>query len=184
MSHHHRFPDPPPSQQPWNAAPRSQGTAPQAWDQSWGTPQAWDEAWDSAPQAAPEPAHRYDDPYSSHDDMHRLRRGYQKLRRVSTFTALGYFVLFLLLSGYAPETMAGEVSGGLTTGVLLGLLTLPVTLAAIAAYERIARQRVDPLAATIRERTDHAAGAAAPQQEHPSRSAHAGWQYPAGGAHA
>ncbi|MFF3687391.1 DUF485 domain-containing protein [Streptomyces sp. NPDC002187] len=184
MSYHHRFPDPPPSQQPWSAAPQYGGTAPQAWDQSWGTPQAWDETWDTAPQAEPEPDRHYGDPYSSRDDMHQLRRGYQKLRRVSTFTALGYFVAFLFLSGYAPGTMTGEVSGGLTTGVLLGLLTLPVTLAAIAAYERIARHRVDPLAATIRERAEYAAQAAAPRQERPSRTAQSGWQYGAGGAHA
>ncbi|MFD5423884.1 DUF485 domain-containing protein [Streptomyces sp. NPDC127084] len=89
-----------------------------------------------------------------------LRASYRRLRRVATFTALGYFVFFLFLSGYAPGLMSGEVSGGLTTGLLLGFLQLPVTLVAIAAYERIARHRVDPLAAAIRDRAAQAAGGA------------------------
>ncbi|MFD7611098.1 DUF485 domain-containing protein [Streptomyces sp. NPDC059828] len=92
-----------------------------------------------------------------HRELPGLRASYRRLRRVATFTALGYFVLFLFLSAYAPGLMSGDVSGGLTTGLLLGLLQLPVTLAAIAAYERIARQRVDPLAASIRNQAEQTA---------------------------
>ncbi|MEU2155699.1 DUF485 domain-containing protein [Streptomyces sp. NPDC019396] len=92
-----------------------------------------------------------------HRELPGLRASYRRLRRVATFTALGYFVLFLFLSGYAPGLMSGEVSGGLTIGLLLGLLQLPVTLAAIAAYEQIARRRVDPLAAGIRNQAEQTA---------------------------
>ncbi|MEV4945753.1 DUF485 domain-containing protein [Streptomyces sp. NPDC053755] len=118
------------------------------------------------------------------DDLHRLGSAYRRLRRVATFTALGYFVVFLLLSGYAPSLMTGTLAGGLTTGLVLGLLQLPVALAAIALYERIARKSVDPLAAAIRERAEQAAAAAGPGQERQSRSGRPAWQQPSGGARA
>ncbi|WP_329229709.1 DUF485 domain-containing protein [Streptomyces sp. NBC_01460] len=95
--------------------------------------------------SAPAPGH--------HSDLRRLRTAYRRLRRVSTLTALGYFTLFLLLSGYAPALMTRPVGdGGLTTGLLLGLCQLPVTLAAVAVYEWTAHRTVDPLSAGLRDR--------------------------------
>ncbi len=39
------------------------------------------------------------------------RRAYRKQRRTATLTALGYFVLFLTLSAFAPSFMTGTVTG-------------------------------------------------------------------------
>ncbi|WP_063886484.1 DUF485 domain-containing protein [Streptomyces aureus] len=144
-------------------------------------PQGWDSAqqpWDASPQ--PQPLAGTDD----RDDLHRLGSAYRRLRRVATFTALGYFVIFLFLSGYAPSMMTSKITGGLTTGLVLGLLQLPVALAAIALYERIARKHVDPLATAIRERAEQAAAAAAPRPERQGRSGRPAWQQPTGGARA
>ncbi|MFI6106949.1 DUF485 domain-containing protein [Streptomyces sp. NPDC051310] len=129
MSYHRTFPDPPPSHPPHDAAPYR---------------------WDS-PTPPQQQARR--EPHRPHGDLDTLRSGYRKLRRVSTLTALGYFVLFLFLAAFAPGLMTSTVTGGLTTGLLLGLCQLPVALAAIALYERIARHRIDPLAVAIREST-------------------------------
>lgn len=96
------------------------------------------------PPPPPEP------PVAPPSDVPALSSAYRRLRRVGTLTALGYFVLFLLLSAYAPGLMTGKITGGLTFGLLLGLLQLPVTLVAVAAYERSARRRVDPLAEAVR----------------------------------
>ncbi|MEU0831570.1 DUF485 domain-containing protein [Streptomyces sp. NPDC005969] len=85
-----------------------------------------------------------------HSDLRRLRTAYRMLRRVATLTALGYFTLFLVLSGFAPGLMSRPVGGGLNVGLALGLCQLPVTLLAIALYERTARRTVDPLAAALR----------------------------------
>ncbi|MEU3481044.1 DUF485 domain-containing protein [Streptomyces sp. NPDC033754] len=200
MSYHQPFPGPPPVPQHRNAGRHRQEGAPQSWEggsPSWNTdpqaawdssPQAWDSSpqgwdsvqqpWDASPQ--PQPPAATDD----RDDLHRLGSAYRRLRRVATFTALGYFVIFLFLSGYAPSMMTSNITGGLTTGLVLGLLQLPVALAAIALYERIARNRVDPLAAAIRERAEQAAAAAAPRPERQSRSARPVWQQPTGGARA
>ncbi|MER7111856.1 DUF485 domain-containing protein [Streptomyces sp. NPDC000229] len=132
MSHHRPFPDPPPSRHPHDRAAYF---------------------WD-APAPNP-PEHR--EPHRPHGDLDALRSGYRKLRRVSTLTALGYFTLFLILSAFTPGLMTSEITGGLNIGLLLGLCQLPVALAAIALYERIARHRIDPLATAIRERTWQAA---------------------------
>ncbi|MGW6024416.1 DUF485 domain-containing protein [Streptomyces sp. NPDC055099] len=86
-----------------------------------------------------------------HSDLRHLRSAYRWQRRVATLTALGYFTLFLILSASAPSLMTDTVSGGLSTGLLLGLCQVPVTLLAIGLYEYTARRGVDPLAERLRK---------------------------------
>ncbi|MFF4984629.1 DUF485 domain-containing protein [Streptomyces sp. NPDC001046] len=108
------------------------------------------------PQREPEPAGRHTRrhaPLGQHSDLRLLRSAYRWQRRVATLTALGYFVLFLLLSAFAPSLMTGTVTDGLPTGLLLALVQVPVTWLAIALYERTARSRVDPIADRIRRQT-------------------------------
>ncbi|MGX1884937.1 DUF485 domain-containing protein [Streptomyces sp. NPDC055287] len=173
MSYQHPFPDPPPSRHAWGDA------AAQTYD------------------APPRHEGRREQPHDHNPrgDVDPLRSGYRKLRRVSTFTALGYFVLFLLLSAFTPGLMTSEITGGLNVGLMLGLCQLPVALAAIALYERIARDRIDPLSATIREqalqvthetrRPRGRGGYRADAPAYAAGQAQASWQWPdepAGGA--
>jgi uncharacterized membrane protein (DUF485 family) len=105
----------------------------------------------------PEPGHRRRPRHQAlgqHSDIRVLRSAYRWQRRVATFTALGYFTLFLLLSAFAPSLMTSTVSGGLSTGLLLGLLQVPVTCLAIWLYEHTARRRVDPIADRIRKQSE------------------------------
>jgi uncharacterized membrane protein (DUF485 family) len=106
-------------------------------------------------RALPSPARGH------HGDLRLLRRAYRRQRRVATLAALGYFVVFLLLSAYEPAVMTRPVTGGLSTGLLLGLVQVPVTWLAILLYEGTARRYVDPLAARVRRHTppDPLAGA-------------------------
>ncbi|MEU6820593.1 DUF485 domain-containing protein [Streptomyces atriruber] len=116
--------------------------------------------WQPPPPAPPPPAPRlprHPAP-GRHSDLRRLRGAYRIQRRVATFTALGYFTLFLVLSALAPSFMTGTVSGGLTTGLLLGLCQVPVTCLALVLFERTARRRLDPLSELLR-RQSGAAGA-------------------------
>ncbi|MFE1904248.1 DUF485 domain-containing protein [Streptomyces gardneri] len=200
MSYHQSFPGPPPVPQHRNAGRHRQEVASQSWEgasPSWAAdPQAAREssprAWDSSPQGWDSVQQPWDAPSQpqspartdNRDDLHRLGSAYRRLRRVATFTALGYFVIFLFLSGYAPSMMTSKITGGLTVGLVLGLLQLPVALAAIALYERIARRNVDPLAAAIRERAEQAAAAAESRPERQGRSGRPVWQQPTGGARA
>ncbi|MGW5864789.1 DUF485 domain-containing protein [Streptomyces sp. NPDC055239] len=86
-----------------------------------------------------------------HSDLRHLRSAYRWQRRVAALTALGYFTLFLILSAFAPSLMTDTVTGGLSTGLLLGLCQVPVTLLATALYEFTARLRVDPMAERLRK---------------------------------
>ncbi|MFE2540245.1 DUF485 domain-containing protein [Actinacidiphila glaucinigra] len=111
--------------------------------------------WQPPPPAAPPPR-----PPVRPTELRRLRSAYRLLRRVSALTALGYFVLFLLLSVLARDTMGTRVAGELTLGTLMGLSQLAVTFAAVRWYERSARRSVDPLARRVRQQTESAGGAA------------------------
>ncbi|MFJ8197828.1 DUF485 domain-containing protein [Streptomyces sp. NPDC096152] len=91
-------------------------------------------------------------------ELRLLRGAYRLQRRVPVLTALGYFTLFLVLSAFVPSLTTRSVSGGLTTGLLLGLLQVPVTCLAVGLYEYTARRRVDPLAGRIREQAEPGAG--------------------------
>ncbi|MBC2903798.1 DUF485 domain-containing protein [Streptomyces cupreus] len=86
-----------------------------------------------------------------HSDLRILRSAYRWQRRTATLTALGYFVLFLILSATAPSFMTSTVTDGLPTGLLLALIQLPVTWLATALYEHTAHRYVDPLADRIRK---------------------------------
>lgn len=112
------------------------------------------------PQQAPEPpepAGRRPQRHAAlgrHSDLRVLRSAYRWQRRVATLTALGYFVLFLILSAFAPSFMTSTVTDGLPTGLLLALVQVPVTWLAIALYEQTARRRVDPIADRIRKQAE------------------------------
>ncbi|GGJ23977.1 DUF485 domain-containing protein [Streptomyces brasiliensis] len=108
--------------------------------------------WQPPPPEPTRPRHRpRHAPLGHHSDLRILRGAYRRQRRTATFTALGYFTLFLVLSAFAPGLMTQRLADGIPTGLLLALFQLPVTWLAIALYEHTARRRVDPLAARIRK---------------------------------
>ncbi|GGX79601.1 DUF485 domain-containing protein [Streptomyces anandii] len=89
----------------------------------------------------------------SHDaDLAALRSAYRVLRRVSTLTVLGSFVAYVALSCCAPGLMGARVAGELSLGMVLGVVQLVVTFAAVFWYGRSARRSVDPLARVVRDR--------------------------------
>ncbi|MGW3208956.1 DUF485 domain-containing protein [Streptomyces sp. NPDC001135] len=134
-------PYPPPGPTGWpppRTAPRSYGhdTPRHGWyDQAapWGEPYAHEA-----------PPH--------HTDLAALRSAYRLLRRVSTLTALGSFVVYVVLSCCAPGLMGSKLAGELSLGMALGVLQLVVTFAAVFWYGRSAQRSVDPLARAVRER--------------------------------
>lgn len=106
----------------------------------------------------------WDEPYTPHgsrrhgDDLVALRSAYRLLRRTSTLTALGSFVVYVVLSCSAPGLMGSRIAGELSLGMALGLLQLVVTFAAVFWYGRSAQRSVDPLARAVRERAAGARG--------------------------
>ncbi|KQX77208.1 MULTISPECIES: DUF485 domain-containing protein [unclassified Streptomyces] len=102
-------------------------------------------------QAAPQEPYAHErHPHNA--DLAALRSAYRVLRRVSTFTALGSFVVYVVLSCYARGLMGARITGELSLGMALGILQLVVTFAAVFSYGRSARRSVDPLAQAVRDR--------------------------------
>ncbi|MFS8198297.1 DUF485 domain-containing protein [Streptomyces sp. CWNU-52B] len=109
-------------------------------------------AWAAAEEHLPCPTAPSSPPPGHHRDLRVLRRAYRRQRRVAACTVLGYFTLFLVLSVLSPPFMTKPVTGGLSTGMLLGLVQLPVTWLAIVLFEYTASRYVDPLARRMRQR--------------------------------
>ncbi|MFF7972447.1 DUF485 domain-containing protein [Streptomyces sp. NPDC007905] len=131
-------------------APRN---SPYGHDAPRNNPYGHDTPWDdSYGQASPRPPHTHESPAHG-ADLADLRSAYRALRRVSTLTALGSFVAYVVLSCCAPDLMGSKIAGELSLGMALGVLQLVVTFAAVVWYGRSAQQSVDPLARAVRERT-------------------------------
>ncbi|MFE9450120.1 DUF485 domain-containing protein [Streptomyces sp. NPDC006739] len=132
--------------------------APPGWPQSWAEPRQHHAYGYDAPSYAPygqapwRPSQTHE-PRPHDADLTALRSAYQVLRRVSTLTALGSFVVYLVLSCCAPDLMGSRIAGELSLGMGLGILQLVVTFAAVLWYGRGAEHSVDPLARAVRERT-------------------------------
>ncbi|MEU7059293.1 DUF485 domain-containing protein [Streptomyces sp. NPDC046197] len=120
-----------------------------AWDESYGQA-AWDESYGQVPWNGGDSYAWETDRRST--DLAALRSAYRLLRRISTLAALGSFVVYVVLSCYAPGLMGTKVAGELSLGMALGVLQLVVTFAAVFWYGRSAQRSVDPLARTVRER--------------------------------
>ncbi|MFI2759952.1 DUF485 domain-containing protein [Streptomyces echinatus] len=143
MSYDPPHPSYPPPPSPYSSPPSSHSPRP---TYPWQPPEPPDPI-----RPAPRPPR---EPLGHHSDLRVLRSAYRWQRRTATLTALGYFILFLVLSACAPGVMTSTVADGIPAGLLLALLTLPVTWLAIALYEHTARRRVDPLADRIRKQAE------------------------------
>ncbi|MGQ4415118.1 DUF485 domain-containing protein [Streptomyces sp. SAS_269] len=150
---------PQPPTQPHGYTPRRASYGRDPWQESYGHDVPQDNSYgydapsyDPYGQTAWRPPHARD-PHPHDADLAALRSAYQVLRRVSTLTALGSFVVYVVLSCCAPDLMASKIAGELSLGMGLGIFQLAVTFAAVLWYGRSAQHSVDPLARAVRERT-------------------------------
>ncbi|MER5578249.1 DUF485 domain-containing protein [Streptomyces massasporeus] len=139
----------PPSAQSYGIPPRHETYGQNPWPQSYGHDAA---RYDSYGRQAPWDAPYAHESHRDDADLTALRSAYRLLRRISTLTALGSFVVYVVLSCYAPGLMGSKVTGELSLGMALGILQLVVTFAAVFWYGRSAQRSVDPLARAVRER--------------------------------
>ncbi|MFF4352627.1 DUF485 domain-containing protein [Streptomyces sp. NPDC001530] len=149
---------PQPQTEPFAHAPRHESYGRDPWQESHGhdAPRHDSYGYDASPYDSYGQAPRHE-PYAHQTHRHSadlaaLRSAYRLLRRVSTLTALGSFVVYVVLSCYAPDLMGSKIVGELSLGMALGVLQLVVTFAAVLWYGRSAQRSVDPLARVVRER--------------------------------
>ncbi|MER6307051.1 DUF485 domain-containing protein [Streptomyces sp. NPDC001657] len=86
----------------------------------------------------------------------QLRRAQRVFAVVATTAVLSLYLLYVLLSSYAPGLMAGKVVGNLNVALFLGLAQFAATFLAAWLYTRHANRRRDPLAAQIKEGIEQA----------------------------
>jgi uncharacterized membrane protein (DUF485 family) len=83
-------------------------------------------------------------------DFQQLRRSYRGFAFPMTVAFLAWYMLYVLLSIFAPDFMATEVFGSINVGILLGLGQFASTALITWLYVRHANRSLDPLAEKLR----------------------------------
>jgi uncharacterized membrane protein (DUF485 family) len=97
-----------------------------------------------------------------------LRRRFRSFAVPMTVAFLAWYLLYVLLSTYAPDFMATEVFGNVNVGLLLGLGQFVSTFLITSLYVRHAGRSTDPIADEMRNRLE-AHEYASPRREEPTR---------------
>ncbi|WP_327681965.1 DUF485 domain-containing protein [Kitasatospora sp. NBC_00458] len=84
-------------------------------------------------------------------EFRALRRSFRNFAFPVTIGFVLWYLLYVLLSSYAPGLMGTKVVGHVNIALVLGLLQFVTTFAIAAWYARYADRRLDPPAAAIRE---------------------------------
>ncbi len=97
-------------------------------------------------------AARHDPVY---DEMHaspeftELRRRYRGFVFPATVAFLTWYLLYVVLSNWAPDFMGHQLFGNINVALIFGLLQFVTTFALAYAYSQYANKRLDPLAAEL-----------------------------------
>lgn len=89
-----------------------------------------------------------------HPEFRSLRNDYRRFAAVSTALAVGGFLLYVLLSSFAPGIMNQPLAGHLTLGLALGLGQFVVMGVTAWRYVRRMRTRFDPVARGLRSQLE------------------------------
>ncbi|SFP09963.1 Uncharacterized membrane protein, DUF485 family [Geodermatophilus dictyosporus] len=84
-----------------------------------------------------------------------LRRRFRRFAFPMTVAFLAWYLLYVLLSTYAPDFMATPVFGNVNVGILLGLGQFVSTFVITHLYVAHANRRTDPISDEMRERLEH-----------------------------
>ena len=83
-----------------------------------------------------------------------LRRRFRSFAVPMTVAFLAWYLLYVLLSTYAPDFMSTPVFGNVNVGLLLGLGQFVTTFLITQLYVRHASKSTDPIADEMRERLE------------------------------
>jgi uncharacterized membrane protein (DUF485 family) len=86
----------------------------------------------------------------SHPEFQSLRNGYRRFAAASTAVAVGGFLLYILLSNFAPGIMNQPLAGHFTLGLALGLGQFLVMVVTAWRYVLRMRTTFDPVAQELR----------------------------------
>ena len=83
-----------------------------------------------------------------------LKKRFRAFAFPMTFAFFAWYLLYVLLSTYAPDFMSTEVFGNVNLGILLGLAQFVTTFAITHLYVAHANRNTDPIADEMRERLE------------------------------
>ncbi|HJX42931.1 MAG TPA: DUF485 domain-containing protein [Geodermatophilus sp.] len=83
-----------------------------------------------------------------------LRRRFRRFAFPMTVAFLAWYLLYVLLSTYAPDFMSTPVFGNVNLGLLLGLGQFISTFVITHVYVAHANRQTDPIADEMRERLE------------------------------
>ena len=83
-----------------------------------------------------------------------LKRRFRRFAFPMTVAFLAWYLLYVLLSTYAPDFMATPVFGNVNLGILLGLGQFVSTFVITHLYVAHANRQTDPIADEMRERLE------------------------------
>jgi uncharacterized membrane protein (DUF485 family) len=84
-----------------------------------------------------------------------LKKRFRAFAFPMTIAFFTWYLLYVLLSTYAPDLMATRVFGNVNLGILLGLAQFVSTFAITHLYVAHANRRTDPISDEMRERLEH-----------------------------
>ncbi|MFD9065156.1 DUF485 domain-containing protein [Kitasatospora purpeofusca] len=85
------------------------------------------------------------------EEFRRLRRSFRGFAFPVTAGFILWYLLYVLLSSYAPGLMGAKLFGRVNVALVLGLLQFASTFTIAAWYARYADRHLDPPAAAVRE---------------------------------
>jgi uncharacterized membrane protein (DUF485 family) len=87
-------------------------------------------------------------------EFQELKRRFRAFAFPMTVAFLAWYLLYVLLSTYAPDFMGTQVFGNVSVGLIFGLLQFVSTFAITHIYVSHANKRTDPIADEMRERLE------------------------------
>ena len=87
-------------------------------------------------------------------EFQELKRRFRAFAFPMTVAFLAWYLLYVLLSTYAPDFMGKPVLGNVSVGIIFGLLQFASTFAITHIYVAHANKRTDPIADEMRERLE------------------------------
>jgi len=84
------------------------------------------------------------------DQFRELKRRFRAWAFPMTAAFLAWYLLYVVLSGWARDFMGAKVFGNINVALIFGLLQFVSTFGIAWAYSRFAEKKLDPLADAIR----------------------------------
>ena len=85
------------------------------------------------------------------DDFKELRRRYRGFAIPWTVAFLVWYLLFVVMSNWAPDFMSTKVIGNINIALVFGLLQFVSTFAIAWLYSRYSTANLDPLARSLND---------------------------------